>query len=80
MLEEANRYFVQLSKAWKSLTDPKTRNNWEFYRHPDGRQEVSMGIAIPKWVVEGQNRFWVLLGYCALVGGLLPVIVVRWWF
>jgi translocation protein SEC63 len=79
-LEEANEYFVQITKAYKSLTDPEIRKNWELYGHPDGRQEVSMGIAIPKWVVEGQNKFWVLLVYCAVIGGLLPVIVGRWWF
>ena len=33
-----------------------------------------------KWVVEGQNKFWVLLGYCAVIGSLLPIIVGRWWF
>lgn len=79
-LESVNEYFVELTKAYKSLTDETIRKNWELYGHPDGRQEVSMGIAIPKWVVEGKNKFYVLLGYCVVIGGLLPVIVGRWWF
>ena len=79
-LEEVESYFVEITKAYKSLTDPVIRENWEVHGHPDGRQEVSMGIAIPKWVVEGKNKFWVLFGYCAVIGGFLPVIVGKWWF
>lgn len=79
-IEAVEAYFVELTKAYKSLTDETIRRNWELYGHPDGRQEVSMGIAIPKWVVEGNNKFVVLVGYCAVIGGLLPFIVGKWWF
>lgn len=79
-IEEVESYFVEITKAYKSLTDPVVRENWEKYGDPDGRQEISMGIAIPKWVVEGKNKFWILFAYCAIIGGLLPVIVGKWWF
>ena len=79
-MEMVESYFVELTKAYKSLTDETIRQNLEKYGHPDGRQEVSMGIAIPKWVVEGQHRFIILVGYCIVLGGLLPVVVGRWWF
>lgn len=78
--ESVEAYFVELTKAYKSLTDENIRKNWELYGHPDGRQEVSTGIAIPKWVVEGKNKNWVLLAYCLGIGGFLPVVVGRWWF
>ncbi|KAL5530223.1 SEC63 [Sanghuangporus sanghuang] len=79
-MEMVEAYFVEITKAYKSLTDETIRKNWELYGHPDGRQEVSMGIAIPKWVVEGQHRLWFLAGYCVILGGLLPVVVGKWWF
>ncbi|KAH8118300.1 Sec63 Brl domain-containing protein [Phellopilus nigrolimitatus] len=79
-VEAVEAYFVELTKAYKSLTDETIRKNLELFGHPDGRQEVSMGIAIPKWVVEGKNKIWFLIAYCAVLGGLLPVIVGRWWF
>ena len=79
-VEMVEAYFVEITKAYKSLTDETIRRNLELYGHPDGRQEVSMGIAIPKWVVEGQHRFYFLVGYCIILGGLLPVIVGKWWF
>lgn len=60
-----------------SLTDENIRKNWEMYGHPDGRQEVSMGIALPKWIVESGNNIWVLGAYGVIFGGALPAIVVR---
>lgn len=36
---EANKYFVEyISKAYQALTDPVSRENYEKYGHPDGRQ------------------------------------------
>lgn len=60
-----------------SLTDETIRKNWELYGHPDGRQEVSMGIALPKWIIEGRNNIWVLGAYGLVFGGALPAVVVR---
>ncbi|KAF8196701.1 Sec63 Brl domain-containing protein [Mycena galopus ATCC 62051] len=72
--------FVTLTKAYKALTDPVIRENWEKYNNPDGRQEVSMGIALPAWIVAGHNNIYVLGVYAILVGGVLPMLVGRWWF
>lgn len=63
-----------------SLTDETIKKNWELYGHPDGRQEVSMGIALPKWIVESGNNIWVLGAYGLLFGIALPALVGRWWF
>ncbi|KAG6374905.1 translocation protein sec63 [Boletus reticuloceps] len=75
----ANR-FVDITKAYKALTDETIRRNYETYGHPDGRQEVSMGIALPSWIIEGKNNIWVLGFYAVVFGGLLPGMVGRWWF
>ena len=36
-----------------------------------------MGIALPKWIVEGKNNIWVLGFYGLVFGGALPALVVR---
>ncbi|KAF7289535.1 J domain-containing protein [Mycena chlorophos] len=72
--------FVGITKAYKSLVDPVIRENWERYGNPDGRQELSMGIALPAWLVAGHNNIYVLGAYALLIGGLLPMLVGRWWF
>ncbi|KAK0535146.1 secretory subunit [Tilletia horrida] len=78
--EWAESQFIELTKAYKSLTDENIRKNYELYGHPDGRQELSMGIALPTWIVEGQNNIWVLGAYAALFGLGLPYLVARWWY
>jgi translocation protein SEC63 len=39
-----------------------------------------MGIALPAWIIAGQNNIYVLGVYAIAVGGVLPVLVGRWWF
>lgn len=79
-LEDIQNKFVELTKAYKSLTDDTIRDNWLKYNHPDGPQPTSYGIALPKWVVESKNNIWVLGVYGIVFGGALPALVGRWWF
>jgi translocation protein SEC63 len=39
-----------------------------------------MGLALPPWLVEAHNNVWVLGVYGIIFGGLLPMLVGRWWF
>ncbi|KAF9028316.1 hypothetical protein BDZ89DRAFT_1254783 [Hymenopellis radicata] len=79
-IEDIQNKFVDITKAYKSLTDETIRRNWEEWGDPDGRQQMSMGIALPIWIIEGKNNIWVLGVYGLLFGGGLPVLVGRWWF
>ncbi|OCF32886.1 translocation protein SEC63 [Kwoniella heveanensis BCC8398] len=78
--EEADSKFVELTKAYKALTDEVTRENLAKYGNPDGPQQREDKIAIPQWVVEGKNNIWVLGAYGLVLGGGIPWIVGRWWF
>lgn len=41
----AHKYFVDsISKAYQALTDPISRENFEKYGHPDGRQVIYFQI------------------------------------
>ncbi|KAJ7281859.1 Sec63 Brl domain-containing protein [Mycena rebaudengoi] len=62
------------------LTDPVIRENLEKYGNPDGRQELTTGIALPPWIIATQNNIYVLGLYGLLFGGVLPALVGRWWF
>ncbi|PYH45794.1 J domain-containing protein [Aspergillus saccharolyticus JOP 1030-1] len=79
-IEMLNERFVELTKAYKALTDEEVRNNYIQYGHPDGKQSMSIGIALPTFIVsEGYSKY-TLLVYGALLGVLLPYIVGRWWY
>lgn len=78
--ESLNDYFVELTKAYKALTDEDIRNNYIQYGHPDGKQSYSIGIALPKFFVTEGNGKYVLLVYSSLLGVLLPYLVGKWWY
>ena len=69
-----------MTKAYKALTDEEIRNNFLQYGHPDGKQSFSIGIALPKLLVEGGSGKYVLLFYGLLLGVLLPYTVGKWWY
>ncbi|KAF7149297.1 hypothetical protein RHSIM_Rhsim03G0078900 [Rhododendron simsii] len=74
---EAHKYFVEyISKAHQALTDPISRENFEKYGHPDGRQGLQMGIALPQFLlnIDGASGGVLLLGIVG-VCILLPLIM-----
>ena len=79
-VETINDHWVEVSKAYKALTDEEVRNNYQLYGHPDGKQSFSIGIALPKFIVTEGNGKYVLLVYGALLGVLLPYVVGKWWY
>ena len=79
-IQSINDHWVDVTKAFKALTDEEIRNNYVQYGHPDGKQSFSIGIALPKWVVtEGAGKY-VLLIYALALGVILPYTVGKWWY
>jgi translocation protein SEC63 len=79
-VETINDRWVEMTKAYKALTDEEVRNNFLQYGHPDGKQSFSMGIALPKFIVQEGSGKYVLLFYGILLGVLLPYTVGKWWY
>ena len=79
-IDTINDHWVEVSKAFKALTDEEIRNNYIQYGHPDGKQGFSIGIALPKFIVTEGNGKYVLLVYGLLLGVLLPYSVGKWWY
>ncbi|KAG0324408.1 secretory subunit [Dissophora globulifera] len=81
MREEADAKMSEINKAYETLTDDTTRENWEKYGHPDGsRNSMTMSIALPAWIVEAHNNFWVLSVYGIVCGLMLPYFIGKWWY
>ncbi|CAN0141504.1 unnamed protein product [Ectocarpus sp. 6 AP-2014] len=73
---EANKKFNQVAKAYKALSDPEARRNWEQYGHPDGYQPWTFDLALPAWLRPGKdtdNGTLVLygLGYMVVLLGFV---------
>ncbi|KAI9266372.1 Sec63 Brl domain-containing protein [Helicostylum pulchrum] len=76
---ENEERFIDITKAYKVLTDDDTRKNYEEFGHPDGKQSFTMGVALPKGLVEG-NGFFVLSFYALAFGLGLPYFIAQWWY
>lgn len=74
--DEAEKKFVDISKAYKVLTDDKARENFEKYGDPDGPRHTTFGIGLPTWIIDNQLAFLGLymIGLC-----LVPIAVHKWW-
>jgi translocation protein SEC63 len=48
----ANQRFIDLAKAYKTLTDETARSNYEKYGNPDGPGTFKVAIALPKFLLE----------------------------
>lgn len=79
-MEDVNDRWVEMTKAYKALTDEEIRNNYLQYGNPDGKQSTSIGIALPKWMVEEGNRWFVVAFYGILLGIFLPYTLGKWWY
>ena len=79
-METVNDRWVEMTKAYKALTDEEIRNNYLQYGNPDGKQSTSIGIALPKWMVEEGNRWIVVAFYGILLGIILPYTLGKWWY
>lgn len=71
--------YIRLNKAYKALTDDVTRENFLKYGHPDGRQDTTHGIALPKILVDGKYSPFMIVFYIILIGVVLPWVVGSWW-
>ncbi|KAJ1934462.1 secretory subunit, partial [Linderina macrospora] len=78
--ELAGERMAEINRAYKTLTDPEALENYNKYGNPDGMQVQSMGIALPKLLVEAHTSPFVLLLYGLVFGFVMPFYVGRWWY
>lgn len=71
--------FVEIGKAYKTLTDEKIRKNWEEYGNPDGIRTFALGVALPAWMVSSGNKYIMVMLYLAAFGLAIPLLVAQWW-
>lgn len=77
--KEMEGQFLRVNQAYRALTDEVTMENIKKYGHPDGQQQITHGIAIPKFLVEGKYSPIMIIFYFVLIGVLMPLIVGTWW-
>ncbi len=59
------------STLWIVFADEASRENYEKYGHPDGRQGLDLGIALPEWMFMQDNRSAPIMLLALVFGGIL---------
>lgn len=77
--KEMEKQFLRMNQAYRALTDEVTMENIKRWGHPDGQQQISHGIALPKILVEGKFSSAMIVFYFVLIGVLVPAVVGVWW-
>lgn len=77
--QQMEKKYIRITQAYKSLTDKVMKQNFLKYGHPDGPQNISHGIAIPKFLIEGKYSVFMLIFYFLILGVSLPLVMGYWW-
>lgn len=77
--EAAEEKFIMISKAYKTLTNPKAKANFLKFGNADGFQGSSMTIGLPSMLTKEENHLRILLVYFIIMIMIPPVIVFIWW-
>lgn len=68
----AEAKFMMVSKAYESLTNEESRENWEKYGNPDGKQSLEVSIGLPNFLLQTEYRNLVLVVYLIFMVGIIP--------
>jgi len=77
--EEVENAYVEISKAYRALTDEVTRENYLQYGHPDGPQPVAHGVALPAFLFNSAASTLFLSTYLLGFGVGVPLVVAYVW-
>jgi len=63
--------------AYRALTEEGSKENWEMYGHPDGKQTQSIAFALPGWLLHptGNVALVLVVLYLAMFAGLAYYVI-----
>ena len=73
----AEEMFMKIAKAYEALTDETSKENYEKYGNPDGKQSLEVSIGLPKILLD--NPKVVLVLYLVAMVVVIPVVVGLWY-
>lgn len=72
--------FMNIKKANDILTDQARKQDWDDTGANGDNVMMTLGVALPIWLVSGENSWWVLGCYVLCFMIILPSVVGRWWY
>mmetsp|Transcript_71555 Transcript_71555/g.190313 ORF Transcript_71555/g.190313 Transcript_71555/m.190313 type:complete len:665 (-) Transcript_71555:130-2124(-) len=65
--------FIQITKAYNSLTDEVAKKNYEKYGNPDGPQTTKVGIGLPAFLLQKENHLMILCLFFFMLLFVVPM-------
>jgi translocation protein SEC63 len=75
--KSAEEMFMKIAKAYEALTDEASKENYEKYGNPDGKQSLEVSIGLPRVILD--NPKVVLVLYLIAMVVLVPSLVGLWY-
>lgn len=75
----AEAKFMMVQMAYWALTDPVAKENFEKFGNPDGKQPLEVSIGLPSWLLDSDNRNFVLMAYLIIMVGVIPFCVWKYY-
>lgn len=73
----AEEMFMKIAKAYEALTDETSKENYEKYGNPDGKQSLEVSIGLPRIILD--NPKVVLVLYLIVMVVFIPLVVGIWY-
>lgn len=64
--------FIQITKAYTIMTDPRARDNFAKYGNPDGPGNFHVSIALPQFLQHKDYHIFILVCFLLLVSVVIP--------
>ena len=76
--KSSKEIFMNINKAYKILTNEKAKENFYKYGNPDGPSVLTIGLALPFFLFEGQSGYYFLIFFSFLILIVFPIIFIKW--
>ena len=76
--KKAKEKFMNINKAYRSLTNQKARENYQKYGNPDGPGLLSYGFALPFFLFKGKIGFYILMIFAIFMLIIFPILFIKW--
>jgi len=75
----AQAHFINIKKAYDTLTDDAAKKNFEKYGNPDGPQATKVGIGLPAWLLSKDNQIGVLVAFFLIIIVIIPAFFISYY-
>mmetsp|Transcript_22756 Transcript_22756/g.58183 ORF Transcript_22756/g.58183 Transcript_22756/m.58183 type:complete len:672 (+) Transcript_22756:150-2165(+) len=71
--------FIEITRAYTSLTDETAKSNYEKYGNPDGPTTSKVGIGLPRFLLEKTNQLMILCIFFFFLLFVVPMAAIQYY-